>query len=91
MQKNLELTRGLYFSQSVLLELTDRGVSRRDAYEMVQSNAMACWQGDGRPFLDFLLEDEKIKKFISPADLKEICSIDRHFRYIDQTFKKCGL
>lgn len=91
MQKNLELTRGLYFSQSVLLELTDRGVSRREAYEMVQRNAMACWQGDGRPFLDYLLEDEKMTKFISPADLKKVCSIDRHFRYIDQTFKKCGL
>jgi len=91
MKRNLEITRGLYFSQSVLLELTDRGVSRREAYEMVQRNAMACWQGDGRPFLDYLLEDEKIKKFISPVDLKKVCSLDRHFRYIDQTFKKCGL
>jgi adenylosuccinate lyase len=91
MQKNLELTKGLYFSQSVLLELTDRGVSRRDAYEMVQKNAMACWNGDEGTFLDYLLKDEELKKIISPADLKKVCSLDRHFRYIDLTFKKCGL
>ncbi|MEM6886401.1 MAG: adenylosuccinate lyase [Verrucomicrobiota bacterium] len=91
MQKNLDLTKGLYFSQSVLLELTDRGLPRREAYELVQKNAMACWNGDEGSFLDYLLKDQELKERISPNDLKEICSLDRHFRYIDQTFKKCGL
>ncbi|MEM1158350.1 MAG: adenylosuccinate lyase [Verrucomicrobiota bacterium] len=91
MQKNLDLTKGLYFSQSVLLELTDRGLPRREAYEMVQKNAMACWNGDQGSFLEYLLQDEALKKIIPPGDLKQICSLERHFRYIDQTFKKCGL
>jgi adenylosuccinate lyase len=58
---------------------------------MVQKNAMACWNGDEGTFLDYLLKDEELKKIISPADLKKVCSLDRHFRYIDLTFKKCGL
>ncbi|MDX6767060.1 MAG: adenylosuccinate lyase [Candidatus Methylacidiphilales bacterium] len=91
MLRNLEITRGLYFSQSVLLALTDRGVARRTAYEVVQRNAMACWRGEGKPFLSYLLEDAEVVKLIKPAELKKICSLDRHFRHVKGTFKKCGL
>jgi adenylosuccinate lyase len=91
MARNLDIARGLYFSQSILLELTNRGVERRKAYEMVQKNAMACWNGDGRAFLDFLLEDPAIVEIIPSNDLKELCSLERHFKYIDDTFEKCGL
>lgn len=91
MKRNLEITRGLYFSQSVLLSLTDHGIERRVAYETVQRNAMACWQGQGKPFLNYLLEDVELTKLISPAELKKICSLDRHFQHVDSTFKKCGL
>ncbi|MGF1677622.1 MAG: adenylosuccinate lyase [Candidatus Methylacidiphilales bacterium] len=91
MKRNLALTKGLYHSQSVLLELTDRGLPRRQAYEMVQRNAMACWNGGEEDFLTHLLRDEELKQYISPADLKAVCSIDRHFRHLDSTFKKCGL
>lgn len=91
MQRNLDITRGLYFSQSVLLALTDHGMARRTAYETVQRNAMACWRGEGKPFLDYLLEDAEVLKLIKPAELKKICSLDRHFRHVNGTFKKCGL
>ncbi|MEM6821401.1 MAG: adenylosuccinate lyase [Verrucomicrobiota bacterium] len=91
MQRNLDLTKGLFFSQSILLELTDRGLPRREAYELVQRNAMACWEGDEGSFLDYLLEDEELKRYISPADLKSICSLERHFRHINGTYRKCGL
>lgn len=91
MQRNLDITRGLYFSQSVLLALTDAGVARRTAYELVQRNAMACWRGNGKPFLDFLLADPEVTKLLKPAELKKICSLDRHFRHVNSTFKKCGL
>lgn len=90
MQRNLDITKGLYFSQSVLLALTNGGLARRKAYEAVQRNAMACWQGD-RPLLDYLLEDPQITQIVAPSELKKICSLDRHFRHIDSTFKKCGL
>jgi len=91
MKRNLEITRGLYFSQSVLLALTDHGIERRVAYETVQRNAMACWQGDGKPFLSYLLEDADLGKLIKPAELKKICTLERHFQHVDSTFKKCGL
>lgn len=91
MQRNLDITRGLYFSQSVLLALTDHGMARRTAYEVVQRNAMACWRGEGKPFLNYLLEDAEVLKLIKPAELKKICSLDRHFRHVKGTFKKCGL
>jgi len=91
MKRNLEITRGLYFSQSVLLALTDHGIERRVAYETVQRNAMACWQGDGKPFLSYLLEDAELGKLIKPAELKKICTLERHFQHVDSTFKKCGL
>jgi adenylosuccinate lyase len=91
MQRNLDLTRGLYFSQSVLLALTDRGMARRTAYETVQRNAMACWRGNGKPFIDFLLEDAEVLKLVPAPELKKICSIERHFAHINSTFKKCGL
>jgi len=91
MQRNLDITRGLYFSQSVLLALTDHGMARRTAYEVVQRNAMACWRGEGKPFLNYLLEDAEVLKLIKPAEIKKICSLDRHFRHVKGTFKKCGL
>jgi len=91
MKRNLEITRGLYFSQSVLLALTDHGMARREAYETVQRNAMACWRGDGKPFLGYLLEDAELTRLIPASELKKICSLERHFAHVDSTFKKCGL
>jgi adenylosuccinate lyase len=90
MKKNLELTKGLYFSQSVLLALTDGGVERRKAYEMVQRNAMACWAGEGT-LLDYLKKDEELTSILDEGALREICSLDRHFKHVADTFKKCGL
>jgi adenylosuccinate lyase len=91
MRRNLDITRGLYFSQSVLLALTDKGMARRHAYETVQRNAMACWRGNGKPFIDFLLEDREVLKLIPAKELKKICSIERHFAHVNSTFRKCGL
>lgn len=90
MLENLGLTKGLYFSQSVLLALTDKGVERQKAYEMVQRNAMAAWSGRGT-LLGCLISDPEVTSKISPAELKKICSLDCHFRHIDYIFTKCGL
>ncbi|GAB4249143.1 MAG: adenylosuccinate lyase [Candidatus Methylacidiphilales bacterium] len=90
MRRNLDLTKGLYFSQSILLALTDRGCERRRAYELVQRNAMACWRGSGT-LLDYLSRDPEITALIPLAELKQLCSLDRHFRHIDRTFRLCGL
>jgi adenylosuccinate lyase len=90
MKRNLEITKGLYFSQSVLLALTDAGMERRKAYETVQRSAMACWQGEGT-LLDHLLRDAELVKILPEKELRKICSLDRHFQHVGSTFKKCGL
>ncbi len=90
MKRNLDITRGLYFSQTVLLELTRRGMERKTAYEAVQRAAMATWQNQ----TDFLAEVKRIPEImgqISEHDLKELCSLDRHFAQVDQTFRDVGL
>ena len=90
MLKNLGLTKGLFFSQSILLELTRRGLERKTAYEAVQSAAMATWQSQS----DFLTELRKVPEItsvISPAELEKLCSMEQHFRYIDQAFRNVGL
>ena len=90
MLENLGITKGLYFSQSILLELTRRGLERKTAYEAVQRAAMATWQSQD----DFLTEVRKIPEITSvipPAELERLCSLEQHFRHIDQAFRNVGL
>ena len=90
MLKNLNLTKGLYYSQSVLLELTRRGLDRKTAYEAVQRAAMASWEG-GRDFLGEVKKIPEITAVISGPELDKLCSLEPHFRYVDQTFKDLGI
>ena len=90
MLENLGITKGLYFSQSILLELTRRGLERKTAYEAVQRAAMATWQSED----DFLTELRKVPEItavIPPVELEKLCSLEQHFRFIDQTFRDVGL
>jgi adenylosuccinate lyase len=90
MLENLGITKGLYFSQSILLELTRRGLERKTAYEAVQRAAMATWQSQD----DFLTEVRKVSEITSvipPAELDKLCSLEQHFRYVDQAFQAVGL
>jgi adenylosuccinate lyase len=90
MGQNLAISKGLYFSQSILLELTKRGMERKVAYEAVQKAAMAAWTSHS----DFLQEIRKvpeITKVIPDAELVKLCSLEQHFSHIDETFRKLGL
>jgi adenylosuccinate lyase len=90
MQRNLEITRGLYYSQSILLELTRRGLERKTAYEAVQKAAMATWQGSS----DFLTEVKNVREItdvIPTAELEKLCSLEQHFQHVDETFRDVGL
>jgi adenylosuccinate lyase len=90
MHQNLAITKGLYFSQAILLELTRRGMDRQEAYELVQKAAMATWQGKD----DFLAELERIPEIVAvipKSDLARFCSLVQHFRYIDRTFQQLNL
>jgi adenylosuccinate lyase len=90
MQRNLEITKGLYHSQTILLKLTERGLERKTAYEAVQRAAMATWQGD-KPLLANLQAEREITAKIPSTELAELCSLDHHLRWVDDTFRRLGL
>jgi adenylosuccinate lyase len=90
MMRNLLLTKGLYFSQSVLLELTRRGLERKTAYEAVQRAAMKTWQGEVS-LQDNLAAEAEIADVLSAEEIQRLCSLDVHFQHVDGTFAKLGL
>jgi adenylosuccinate lyase len=90
MQQNLELTKGLYFSQSVLLALTRVGAERRTAYEAVQRAAMKTWKGEGT-FAENVKQEPEIAAKLPAKEIDRLCSLDIHFRHVDETFKALGL
>ena len=90
MERNLGLTKGLYFSQSVLLALTRAGAERKTAYEAVQRAAMRTWKGD-QSFAENAKQEAEITALISPNEIDALCSLDIHFRHIDETFRALGL
>ncbi len=90
MERNLGLTKGLYYSQSILLELTRRGLARQTAYEAVQRAAMKTWQGD-MPLQQNLAEEPAISKVLTPAGIADLCSLDIHFKHVDESFRDVGL
>ncbi len=90
MERNLRLTKGLYFSQSVLLELTRHGCERKAAYEAVQRAAMATWQGN-ISLQENLAAEPDVAKHLTRADIDRLCSLDIHFAHVDDTFRRLGL
>jgi adenylosuccinate lyase len=90
MEENLALTKGLYFSQSILLALTRAGAERKTAYEAVQRAAMRTWKGD-RAFADNAKDEPEITKLLSAAEIDTLCSLDVHFQHVDAKFAALGL
>ncbi len=87
MKKNLESLGGLVNSQRVLLALTQSGMSREDAYQAVQRNAMNAWHGKGG-FADLLSKDPEVAKHIKPAELAKHFDDAYHLKYVDAIFKR---
>jgi len=85
MKSNLDKLGGLVHSQRVLLALTQAGVSREDAYRLVQRNAMPVWRGEGQ-FLDLLKADEEV--VLNDADLEALFDLGYHFRHVETIFKR---
>ncbi len=90
MRQNLAMTKGLYFSQSILLALTRAGVERKSAYEAVQRAAMKTWKGEGT-FAENVKREPEITARLSAAEIDRLCSLDIHFQHVDATFKALGL
>jgi adenylosuccinate lyase len=87
MRKNLERLGGLIQSQRVLLALTQGGLSREDAYALVQRNAMKTWE-HGADFLSELLADKDVRAVLSEADLREKFDLGYHTRHVDTIFRR---
>ena len=89
MQANMDRMGGLIHSQRVLLALTQNGVSREDAYAIVQRNAMKVWESDGKVMLlDLLKQDEDVMAALSEAELEERFDLDYHFKQVDTIFAR---
>jgi adenylosuccinate lyase len=87
MRKNLDALGGLVHSQRVLLALTQKGVSREDAYAWVQRNAMPVWRGEGE-FRTLLGADKDVSAKLSPAELDELFDLSYHFKHVDTIFRR---
>jgi len=87
MQVNLERTRGLVFSQEVLLALVEKGVLREDAYRMVQRNAMESWK-EKQDFKTLVLQDEEIGKYLSGTEIEKQFDYGRFLKHIDEIFDR---
>jgi adenylosuccinate lyase len=90
MLRNMERTFGLIYSQRVLLKLIDKGLSREEAYDTVQPNAMKAWE-EQRSFRDIVEEDPKVQKFLTKEDLDDCFNYNWHLKNVDTIFDRLGL
>ena len=90
MKRNLNLTRGLVFSQRVMLALIDKGLSRQEAYEIVQRNAMKSWRGN-KKFLSLLKADPEVTAALPLEELELLFDEQYYLRHIGEIFQRLGL
>ena len=92
MKLNLEKLGGLVHSQQVLLALTQKGASRENAYEMVQSNAMKVWEipehQRSNVYKNLLIKDENVRKFLDQGEIEKLFNLEQHFLHVDTIFKR---
>ena len=96
MKQNLGLSLGMWNSQTVLLALINKGLTREAAYALVQRNAMKTWEvkhagRDDADFLEVLKADPEVAKHFKNGELEKLCSLDFHFKEVNYRFKKVGL
>jgi adenylosuccinate lyase len=87
MKKNLGLTRGLPFSEGILLALTRKGITREEAYKVVQENAMQVWAGK-EDFQELLKKDPRIKKWLTPKELTDLFNLNHTLKNVDLIFRR---
>ena len=90
MMQNMEVTRGLLFSQRLMLELIERGVSRDDAYKLMQANSARTWDEDG-DFRELIRGDAGVRAHLDDSDLDEIFDYGYYIRFVDNVFERIGL
>ncbi len=88
--KNLKITHGLFFSEDALLKLIEKGVTREEAYALVQKNAMHCWE-TGEDFLDALANDPDIASRVQRSELEKVFDVDLLLKNVDYIYREIGL
>ena len=90
MQKNIDKTNGLVFSQALLLHLTNCGITREKAYQLVQKSAMQCWE-TGEAFIEIVLRDEEVTSLIPEEKIRDIFDFGRYLKHAEYILKRCGI
>lgn len=90
MMKNLNKTGGLFFSEGILLLLASKGLSREEAYKLVQRNAMKVWE-EGANFKEQILADKDISKYLTEQEINDIFDLNKCTRNVDVIFERLGL
>jgi adenylosuccinate lyase len=87
MNKNLMITKGLIFSEGILLALTRKGITREEAYRVVQENAMKVWAGE-KSFEELLKQDPRIKQWLTPKELSGLFDLGHTLKNVDVIFRR---
>lgn len=91
MMRNLDVFGGVIFSQAVMLKLVEKGLSREDAYKLVQENAMSVWNRDGESFKEKLLSDKAVMDKLSEEEILACLNPDNYLKNIDHVFARVGI
>jgi len=91
MARNMEIYGGVIFSQAVLLKLVDKGLSREDAYKLVQHNAMKAWNEENGSFKENLFGDVEVTKLLSRQEIEATLEPGHYLKHIDQVFQRLGI
>jgi len=90
MEENIYATKGLIFSQRLLLALAAKGLSRDEAYALVQEPALKA-HAEGKNFYNMMKESREVRKHLSLSELAEVFSLDAYLKHIDDVFQRAGL
>ncbi|MCX5805119.1 MAG: adenylosuccinate lyase [Proteobacteria bacterium] len=87
MQKNMDMSKGLYHSEAILLSLINKGFTRQESYKITQRVAMMCYENN-LDFTEEVKKDEEIGKYLSKTEIEDIMSNDHYFKYVDTIFNR---
>jgi adenylosuccinate lyase len=90
MLANMELTKGLVFSQKTMLLLVEKGLSRESAYEIVQENSMKTWDESG-DFRSLISSDQRVVDLVTASELESLFDYEKYTEFVDDIYKKAGL
>lgn len=90
MLQNMEISKGLVYSQHVMLELIKKGATRMEAYDIIQGASLEAYKGK-KEFKDLLSASDEVKKYMSAEEIENCFSLEYHLRHVDAIFKNIGL